>query len=60
MKSMLYNRDMTNNNLNTEVDPLAKELQEYTNRLNFLRTEMTRLEGVILYIQNQLDQKNKK
>lgn len=51
---------MTNNNSNTEVDPLAKELQEYTNRLNFLRTETTRLEGVILYIQNQLDQKNKK
>jgi hypothetical protein len=51
---------MTNNNLNTEVDPLVKELQEYTNRLNFLRTEMARLEGVILYIQNQLDQKNKK
>ena len=51
---------MTNNNFNTEVDPLAKELQEYTNRLNFLRTEMTRLEGVILYIQNQIDQKAKK
>ncbi len=60
MKSILYNRDMTNNNFNTEPDSLAKELQDYTNRLNFLRTEMTRLEGVVIYIQNQLDQKTKK
>jgi len=60
MKSILYNRNMTNNNLNAEADPLVKELQEYTNKLNFLRNEATRLEGVVLYIQNQLDQKNKK
>lgn len=59
MESILYNKDMINNTTN-EVDPLVKELQDYTNRLNFLRTEMARLEGVVLYIQNQVDQKNKK
>jgi pantothenate kinase len=59
MKSILYNKDMINNTTN-EVDPLVKELQDYTNRLNFLRTETARLEGVVLYIQNQIDQKPKK
>jgi pantothenate kinase len=59
MESILYNKDMINNTTN-EIDPLVKELQDYTNRLNFLRTETARLEGVVLYIQNQIDQKNKK
>ena len=60
MKSILYNKDMINNTTTNEADPLVKELQDYTNRLNFLRTEMGRLEGVVLYLQNQIDQKNKK
>jgi pantothenate kinase len=60
MKSILYNKDMINKNFNTELDPLAKELQDYTNKLNFLRTETARIEGVVLYIQNQIDQKANK
>lgn len=47
------------NNINPQVELLKKEVQEYTNRLNFLRNEATRLEGVILYIQNQIAEKSK-
>jgi hypothetical protein len=62
MKSILYNSNMSNtieNNINPQVELLKKEVQEYTNRLNFLRNEATRLEGVILYIQNQIAEKSK-
>jgi hypothetical protein len=44
-------------NTNTEVEILQKEFQEYTNRLNTLKSEALRLEGVVLYIQNLLQQK---
>ncbi len=44
-------------NTNTEVEILQKEFQEYSNRLNTLKSETLRLEGVVLYIQNLLQQK---
>lgn len=44
-------------NTNTEVEILQKEFQEYNNRLNTLKSESLRLEGVVLYIQNLLQQK---
>lgn len=47
-------------NDNTENKKIESELQEYTNRLGFLRNEVARLEGVVLYLQNQLQQQSKK
>jgi len=44
-------------NTNTETENLQKELQEYTNRLNTLKSEALRLEGVVLYIQSILQTK---
>ena len=45
---------------NTEVQKIESEIQEYTARLNFLRSEATRVEGVLLYLQNQLQDNSKK
>lgn len=45
------------NTSNTETENLQKELQEYNNRLNLLKSEALRLEGVVLYIQNLLQTK---
>lgn len=35
---------------------IEKEIKNYTDRLNFLRSESLRLEGVVLYLQNLLQQ----
>lgn len=51
---------MTKNEQNiNEIAGLEKELKDYTSKLAFLKSEALRLEGVILYIQNQIDQKSK-
>jgi len=46
--------------MNNEPQKIEAEIQEYISRLNFLRSEATRIEGVILYLQNQLQELTKK
>jgi hypothetical protein len=43
----------------TEPFNLEKEIKDYTDRLNSMRADLLRIEGVILYLQNLLQQNNK-
>ena len=47
-------------NANTPQSEIQKELDAYVQKHAFLRNEVLRLEGVIMYLQNLLQQKSSK
>jgi len=47
-------------NANTPQSDIQKELDTYLQKHSFLRNEVLRLEGIIMYLQNLLQQKSSK
>lgn len=61
--NMENNNENINNeyiNSNSSSSDIKKELDLYLQKHSFLRNEVLRLEGVIMYLQNLLQQKDAK